>query len=356
MDLRGLAPIDCDLHPAVPGMATLLPYMEQHWQDTFIARGIDGLDLALYPPNAPISCRPDWRRDGEKPGSSLIAMQEQALDGFGARCGILNCLYGGPALYSEDMGAAVCRATNDWIRAEWLDREPRLRASIVVPVQNPELAVVEIERLAPDRRFVQVLLLASGELPMGRRQHWPIYAAAEKHGLPIGIHAGSGNRHAPSAIGWPPYLIQDHATYAQTFQTQLLSLLSEGVFGKFPGLRFVLMESGFTWLPPFLWRAVKMWRGMRREIPWVEQSPDQIFRERVRITIQPADAPADPAQMAELLKMIGSDEMLLFSTDYPHWRFEGQDALPPGFDEALVRKILVDNPLATYPRLKETLS
>ena len=28
------------------------------------------------------------------------------------------------------------------------------------------------------------------ELPLGRRQNWPIYKAAEAHGLPIGIHAG----------------------------------------------------------------------------------------------------------------------------------------------------------------------
>ena len=43
--------------------------------------------------------------------------------------------------------------------------------------------------------------------------------------------------------------------------------------------------------------------------------------------------------------------MLLFSTDYPHWQFEGNDALPDGLPDALVQKILIDNPLETYPRL-----
>ena len=43
--------------------------------------------------------------------------------------------------------------------------------------------------------------------------------------------------------------------------------------------------------------------------------------------------------------------MLLFSTDYPHWQFEGTDAMPDGLPDALVKKILIDNPLETYPRL-----
>ena len=110
------------------------------------------------------------------------------------------------ATFSEDLGAAMARAVNDWIAREWLDRDPRLRASIVVPQQNAELAVAEIERCAADRRFVQVLLLVSGELPLGRRQNWPIYAAAERHGLPIGIHAGSTYRHPNTPVGWSSYL------------------------------------------------------------------------------------------------------------------------------------------------------
>ena len=41
--------------------------------------------------------------------------------------------------------------------------------------------------------------------------------------------------------------------------------------------------------------------------------------------------------------------MLLFSTDYPHWHFDGKDALPDGLPDHLLRKILVDNALKTYP-------
>ena len=42
------------------------------------------------------------------------------------------------ALHSEYLAAALCCAVNRWITADWLDYDPRLRASIVVPAQNPQ--------------------------------------------------------------------------------------------------------------------------------------------------------------------------------------------------------------------------
>ena len=53
--------IDCDIHPGVPDIKALLPYMNDFWQESFVARGIDGFDMMSYPLNAPITCRPDWR-------------------------------------------------------------------------------------------------------------------------------------------------------------------------------------------------------------------------------------------------------------------------------------------------------
>ena len=87
--------------------------------------------------------------------------------------------------------------------------------------QNADLAVTEIERCAADHRFVQVMLLVSGELPLGRRQNWPIYAAAERHGLPLAIHAGSTYRHPSTPVGWSSYLSEDYIGQAGAFQTQL---------------------------------------------------------------------------------------------------------------------------------------
>ncbi len=128
-----------------------------------IDRGIEGLDSVAYPPNAPITARPDFRVPGTRPATDVGALAAQLFDRWGAAFAICNCLYGVQLPFNEDMARAFARAVNDWIVREWLDRDPRLRASIVVPLQNVEFAVEEIERCAKDPRFVQVLVLAMGE-------------------------------------------------------------------------------------------------------------------------------------------------------------------------------------------------
>lgn len=350
-----VAPIDCDLHPALPGCMALLPYLDDHWREEITSRGLDDLDLALWPRGAPLTARPDWRPERGLAGGTLEALRTQALEPFGSGIGILNPLFGAPALHNVDMAAALCRATNDWIAKEWLDKDARLRAGILVPAESPELAVEEIERRAGDRRFVQVLMLGAAEVLLGRRVNWPILAAAERHGLPVALQVASSTRHSPTANGWPTYLIEDHVNFAQTFQSQLLSLIAEGAFTKFPRLKVVLLNAGIGWVPSFLWRGTKEWRALRREVPWVDRSPAEIFREHVRISLQPHDAPENPKDYAALLDMIGSDEVLLFSTDWPHWRFDGTDALPPGLPERLHPRVLRQNALETYPRLRETV-
>jgi predicted TIM-barrel fold metal-dependent hydrolase len=89
------------------------------------------------------------------------------------------------------------------------------------------------------------------------------------------------------------------------------------------------------------------------EIPWVDRSPSDIVRSNVRLSLQPTDGPPDSAGLERIVEHLQSDELLLFSTDYPHWQFDGTAAMPDGLPPALVRKIMVDNPRATYARLLE---
>ena len=159
---------------------------------------------------------------------------------------------------------------------------------------------------------------------------------------------------SPTAAGWPSYQVEDYIVQGGGFENLLLSFIAEGVFQKFPKLKLVCIESGFTWLPTLLWRINKTWRGVRAEVPWLDRPPADIIREHVRFTLQPLDLPAnDPQKLLRTLDHIGGDDLLLFSTDYPHWHFDGDKVLPDGLPDAMIRRILVDNPLDAYPRLRE---
>ena len=160
--------IDCDIHPGVPDIKALLPYMSDYWRDAFVDRGIDGFDMMSYPLGAPITCRPDWRVAGERPGSSLAQMRAHALDRFGIGLGHLQ-----PADRRPGRGQRV-DGRGDLLRRQRLDRGA-LAGQGPAPARldrragrrRRSLAVEEIERLAGDRRFVQVLLPAACELMLG---------------------------------------------------------------------------------------------------------------------------------------------------------------------------------------------
>ncbi len=347
----GTGSIDCDVHPTVPGMHTLLPFLDDHWREVMIEREVN-LDTQSYPPNAPITARPDWRGKDGRAGTDVGQLTSTVLDRWGASHAILNCLYGVQLVLNEDMAGVLARALNDWIATEWLDRDPRLRASFVVPIQNVGMAVEEIVRRAGDPRFVQVLVLAMGETPLGRRHLWPVWAACERHRLPLGIHAGSAYRHPVTSLGWPSFYIEDYSAQSLGFQGQVASLITEGVFQKFPELKVVLIESGVTWLPAFLWRLGNFWRGVRAEVPWLDRPPADIVRDHFRLTVQPIDGPDDPAAIQRALDHLHSDDVLLYASDFPHWQFDGDAVMPPGIPARLHEKIRHDNPLATYPRLQ----
>jgi predicted TIM-barrel fold metal-dependent hydrolase len=348
--------IDCDIHPAVPETSALLPYLSDYWRDQFINRHINRYPFTLmsYPPSSPLSCRPDWRPASGLPGSDFDALRRQALDAFNVKYAICNVLHGAIALFNEDMAAALCAAVNDWTAKELLDRDPRLRGSILLPTQNPELAVKEIDRVARDRRFVQVTMLVMGDQLAGSRRYWPIYKAAEQHQLAIGMHAGSTFRHAPTYSGWPSYHVEDQIANSAAFENMLVSFIAEGVFQEFPALKLVCVESGITWLPTLLWRTNKEWRGVRAEVPWIDRPPAEIIRDHVRFTAQPFDIPVgDTDKLLRTLEHIGSDSLLLYASDYPHWHFDGEDGLPDGLPDHTLERMLAANALETYPRLRD---
>jgi uncharacterized protein len=344
------AVIDCDVHNTVPSIEALLPYLTERWQDYILEHGIKSLEPNYYPVGSPLSVRPELKQtSGTIPGTEVTQLQEQVLKPWNTEYAILNCLYGVQMIHNQDWAIAMAQAVNDWQKAEWLAKDKRLRASIVVPSQNPAKAAEEIHRLGNDPGFVQVLLLVRSEKPYGKQYYWPIYEAAEQYGLPIAIHAGGNTGYPIMPVGWPSHYLEDYVSQAQAFQSQLISLISEGVFSKFPKLKVVFMESGFTWVPSLMWRFDKNWKGLRREIPWVDRLPSEIMKDHIRLTTQPLDEPENPIFLLEIIEQLGTEDMLLFSTDYPHWHFDKkEEAIPQDIPDQLKEKILWKNAKAIY--------
>lgn len=341
--------IDCDVHAEVPRVEALFPYLPPYWVEHIQQSVFKGPGETYYPRHAPVTARPGSIPEKGPAGSSLELLRQQVLDPLGVERAILVCTYAVDSLHNPDAAVAFASAVNDWLIAEWLEKEPRLRASIVVPSQIPQLAAREIDRVGSHPGFVQVLLPVRSQHPYGSRLFHPMWEAIARHNLVAGIHFGGAPGNPPFPSGWPSYYAEEYAGMAQVFQSQLCSIVSEGVFDLWPELRLTLIESGWTWLPAFMWRFDKEWRNLRRLVPWVKRPPSEYICEHVRFTILPLDAPPERQELLEIIEQLGSEELLLYATDYPHLHaHDPEQDLLAALPAHLARKIRTENARAWY--------
>jgi predicted TIM-barrel fold metal-dependent hydrolase len=349
-----LAVADCDIHPTVNGYKDLYPYLAKRWQEhleTYGAKVRHGYQRgAAYPKGQPDAKRRDaWPEGGGIPGSDLGLMQSQHLDANNVELGILNPLtFCGYGLLNSDLSAALATAMNEWQMETFTRREPRLKASVVVPYEDAPLAAKEIERRATERDFVQVLLLSRTAEPLGKRNYWPIYEAAASAGLPVGVHAFGYGGSPITGAGWPSFYIEEMFGHAPSCQALLASMIFEGVFERIPDFRLVLIEAGCAWLPAFTWRLDKHWNRLRSEVPHVPRPPSEYIRERVWITTQPIEEPEPRSRLVDTIDWIGWDR-LLFASDYPHWDFDDPAlAFPINIPLEQRRQFLLENAKSLY--------
>jgi predicted TIM-barrel fold metal-dependent hydrolase len=227
-------------------------------------------------------------------------------------------------------------------------REPRFKASVVVPYDDAAASVIEIRRRAGNRDFAHVLLLSRTSEALGRRRYWPIYEAAVEAGLPVGIHVFGYSGWPMTGTGWPSFYLEEGVENATTTQQLIASMILEGVFERYPELKVVLIETGFAWLPALGWRLDKHWQRMRDEVPHVKRPPSEYLREHFWVSTQPMEETDKPDELIDVMEWIGFDR-LLFASDYPHWDFDDPLlALPPSLTDARRRAIYGDNARALY--------
>jgi hypothetical protein len=307
--------IDCDVHCAPASIQALVPYMDDYWRDY-----VENAGMYLSPTLAgtyPEAVSP-------APPADVDTLRTEVLDPWGLRAAVLTCVSGFDVSRNVYFEAALCKAINDWLRAEWLERDERLRASMAIPTLDPEAAIAEVERVGAEPGFVAAFVSVRVDSRWGGKRFHELHEAIARHDLALALHAWGRIATAPTASGSTHTYFEDYLANSQSVaQAQVMSLVSEGVFERVPDLRVVLVECGFSWVPPMLWRFDKDWKAVWREVPWLKAKPSEYVQRHFRATTAPAQMPADRDQAAKLAEMLHADEFLVFASDYPHSHGEG---------------------------------
>jgi uncharacterized protein len=361
-----LRTIDCDVHPHLKdGLKTLGPYLPKAWRRRLLGDVSLGWATEVYAsqlslPKNDIYINPvgSMRRDafpedGSVPGSDPELVVRQLLDGCDVGRAVLmgGNVFGLGALPDPDAAAVIASAYNDWLGEVWLDHDPRFRGALVVAPQDAQLAAAEIDRLG-DRPGIVQIFLPLMQVLMGERHYYPIYAAAERHGLPIALHPNSVDgiyqKAATLAGGVPTYYVEWHAALTQVFQANVISAACHGIFERFPGLKVVIAEGGVAWLADVMWRLDKNWQALRDEVPWVKRLPSEYIVDHVRFTTQPFLEPSKPEHLWTMLEIVHGERTLLFSSDYPHWDFDNPLQALDRVPESMRERIRGGNAIELY--------
>lgn len=343
--------VDCDIHNYLPSPKVLSKYLPERWRAHHETIGPRSPGGRFAPPAYPGAMRLDaWPTSGLPAGSDRDFLIAQLLDRYDMSYGILNPLFTGALTQTiEEYGAAYCSAVNDWQLAEWLEHDSRFRGTIQIPLEYAEGSVREIERLGGHAGFVQVGLTSRTAEPLGRRKYWPIYEAAARYDLPLGMHFGIWGRNPGTGGGHPSYYIEMHTGQTESFGEIVTSLVCEGVFEAFPGLKFVLIEGGFGWLAPLMWRLDRAYGLLKSEVPHLKHLPSEYIREHFWFTTQPIEEPFRPRDFDLLLADLEMDDKIMFATDYPHWDFDSpEEAIPATLPPDLRQKIFGENAKKVY--------
>lgn len=344
--------IDVDVHHSFPDSSALFPYLPRQYVE-YIKDFGDMMPNVGYTNVPGRGARHDlWVGAESNPSTDVNVAIKKHLDIYDIDLAILT---GGPYFTGVhpdvDYAAAFCRAFNDYTLDHWASKDSRFRASIQIAPQDPELAVAEINRLADRPEIVQVLMPAGARLPFGNRFYHPIYAAAEAHDLPVCVHfggEGAGIAAPPTAAGYPSYYLEMRMARPQIAMAHAVSLICEGVFEKYPKLKFLFIEHDFFWVPGLFWHMDGDWKGLRDYTPWVKKLPSEYVRENIRFGSQPMPDFPSKADMLKFFEWMHADEIVLFASDYPHWDWDEPSTFLQGIDPTLRDAIMVGNAEKLY--------
>ncbi|WP_374573067.1 amidohydrolase family protein [Phenylobacterium sp.] len=337
--VEGYTVHDADSHVMeLPG--TIDGFLEARYRKAFIEHARKDRDLAWADKARAMQADPAFRAGDE--ANLLLRKNHQALGaflkhdrpktldllGFASQLVFTTEALGNYGLEeSGDVELALAAAeAHNRMMADFCSVDRRLLATGYVPLVDraraPQIARRAIEMGAKG------LIIPSRHPPGHSPSHIeldPLWALAQEAGLPILFHVGGEEKmHWSYAKTGLPQVLDFHGgaeNFTSTsFMTIPLSvwqtmavLIIDGVLDRFPNLMFGAIELGASWAPSwmkFMDSAAAAF-GKEERLQKLSAKPSEIARRQFRLTPYPHE------DVSWIIQNTG-EEMLLFSSDFPH--------------------------------------
>jgi uncharacterized protein len=347
--------LDADSHlMELPGF--LDPFIEPEMLDRLKGRSMSRLAPMLDRATADAQARrddPDRRHQAEERllldkgwsamGAFDPAERSHVLDLFGFQGQLVFATFAAAMFTGKDVDLHCAgSAAHNRAVADFCSQDARLLPVAYVPLIDPERAVTLLaEAIDLGCRAVHVPSTAAGERSPTHPDLDPFWALLAESGIPFVLHVGGGGRLLDRAFHNNGRPVTDHLGGGENIRSKdflaisnspslfLGTLILDGLFDRFPGLRGGVIEEGAAWVVSWMRQLDFAQRAFRRtETPLAElkMKPSEYVHQHLKFT----PFPGEP--VGWMIDQAGAD-LFMFSTDYPHPE-GGKDPLAK-FEEAM---------------------
>jgi predicted TIM-barrel fold metal-dependent hydrolase len=271
------------------------------------------------------------RKNYDAQGAFLREDRPPAIDQIGVASQLVFttfCL--GNFGFDQSDDTALCYGTataHNRMMTDFCSVDERLLATAYVPLEDFDQAQ-ETARAAI-KMGAKALLVPSWCPQNHSPSHvglFPVWAMAEEAGLPILFHVGGEEKLnlTYKENGLPPvpdfhggdanFTSVSYIPISTSVQQTLATLIIDGIFDKFPNLKWGAIELGASWLPGWLRNldsAAHAFVRNEERLQKLSAKPSEIARRQLRVTPYPHE------DTGWIIRN-SYEEMCMFSTDYPH--------------------------------------
>jgi 2,3-dihydroxybenzoate decarboxylase len=230
----------------------------------------------------------------------------------------------------------IARKANDYLAAEVAKRPDRFQAFAALPMQDPDLAIVELRRAIQQLGFRGALVNgfsqtgdAATTVYYDLPQYWPFWGVVEQLDVPFYLHPRNPLAADARIYQGHEWLLGPTWAFGQETAVHALRLMGSGLFDQYPRLQIILGHMG-EGLPYSMWR-------IDHRNAWVKAPPRYKAKKKIadyfhRNFHLTTSGNFRTQTLIDAILEIGADR-ILFSVDWP---FENVDHAAVWFDAASI--------------------
>ena len=252
-----------------------------------------------------------------------------------------------------ELQAAMVRAYNRWGAEMRETSGGRVLTSSPIPLNDVTRAIEEI-RYAHDELGIRTFWARPNFMNfrnLGDRYYDPIYELLQDLDCAFATHEFMGLRGQTEGVDRFDTFTEWHtAVHTHEAMNASLSMITQGVFERFPRLRCAYMEAGCGWVPSWLHRIDEhLEMAGDFECPDLTMTATEYFKRNCWVTTECEDP-----FVADVIRWLGDDRILWESdfphpdSKYPHTTNEFMELLPDQITMESKAKILWDNTVDFY--------